>query len=150
MPKQYLRVAYFVVSLLGLAGITLVGVRYIESGGLSGLGYTDDTHPATSHFGPWAAIAVLTAGGVVASVLVAALKAMPQDRPVEPRSLLAPLLYPQTFIALCLSPLVFFTVAASIDIHKLGIAAYLSAFQNGFFWKQIIAGRDKQQSTNVA
>jgi hypothetical protein len=48
------------------------------------------------------------------------------------------MLYPQTFIALCVSPVVFFGALLALGGKDLGPAAYLAAFQNGFFWQRIL------------
>ena len=73
--------------------------------------------------------------GILSSALVAALKQLPQDQAVQIRKLGSILLRPNTFIALLVSPVVFYGVLVSLGDGAIGPLVYLAAFQNGFFWQ---------------
>lgn len=84
--------------------------------------------------------------GVVASVLVTGLRALPQDKRVQPEQIKEILLRPGCLIALCVSPVVFYGALISANAQVNGLLALLASFQNGFFWEQIL----RNQSSTVS
>jgi len=77
--------------------------------------------------------------GVLASVLADELAAQGR-RPISiTRVILQTLRRPHTWTALVVSPLVFYGVYAQVKYEPDSITALLLAFQNGFFWQNIIA-----------
>ena len=80
----------------------------------------------------------LTILGIAASLAVSTLRAARPNEPLDFKAFGRSLLYPQTFIALCLSPVVLFGAMIALDGKELGPALYLAAFQNGFFWQRVL------------
>lgn len=76
--------------------------------------------------------------GVLASVLVTGPKLLPQDQRVHLSQMKDILLRPGCMIALCVSPVVFYGALISANANASGLFALLAAFQNGFFWEQIL------------
>ena len=88
-------------------------------------------------------IAIATIIGVFASVMVSGLRQLPQDKRVRFEQLVDIFLRPGCLIALCVSPVVFYGVILSTAAHTGGAAALLAAFQNGFFWEQVLRTQSK-------
>jgi len=87
------------------------------------------------------AIGGLTILGVMVSIAVDGLRAQKQDAPLNFRAFFQSILYPQTFIALCVSPVVFFGALLTLDGKDIGPSVWLASFQNGFFWQRILDAR---------
>ena len=104
------------------------------------LGFAADRHSTIYELYRYPLFFLATVGGVLASACVASLRAMAPDEPVEGKLFLRNLLFPKTFIAMVGSPIVFFSVVAANDAQVLNLVSLLAAFQNGFFWEQIVAG----------
>jgi hypothetical protein len=75
---------------------------------------------------PTWSIGGLTIFGVMASLAVSALRAQPQNAPLNFGAFFGAPLYPQTFIALCVSPVVFFTALLGFDGKGFGTVGIFS------------------------
>lgn len=51
--------------------------------------------------------------------------------------------------ALCVSPIIFFSTYQAAGQQPDGVIAFCLAFQNGFFWKTIFAGAEKNNTQEV-
>jgi len=81
--------------------------------------------------------------GVLASVTVTGLRALPQDQRVQLEQIKDILLRPGCLIALCVSPVVFYGALISANAQVNGLFALLASFQNGFFWEQILRNQSR-------
>jgi hypothetical protein len=135
MSKTAIVMLLFVVSLALVIFTSLIGASAVLSGGLANLGFGPENAGASSSAWPIGSLTIL---GVLSSLGVNVLRAQKQDEPLNFRVFFSAMLYPQTFIALFVSPVVFFGAPVSIGANQLGPAAYLAAFQNGFFWQRIL------------
>jgi hypothetical protein len=86
-------------------------------------------------------MACTTLAGVVASVLVSGLKQLPQDQRIAVGSLVDMLGRPGALVAFVVSPIAIYGTLAAIGAQEVGLASYLAAFQNGFFWEQVLKQR---------
>jgi hypothetical protein len=86
-------------------------------------------------------IAAATMAGVVVGSLVSGLRQLPPRARVTVAQLLDLLLRPGMFIALCVSPVVLYGVLVVVNSEETGFLSMLAAFQNGFFWEQVLKGR---------
>lgn len=130
------RGALFAVGIMVLVTASYLGVAMLQP---STFGFGQPQEAPTQAY---VYVALWTFVGVASSVLVSVLRAMPQDAPVNARRLLDGFLYPRTFIALCVSPFVLFGALAAVHAESVGLLTYLGAFQNGFFWQQMLATRE--------
>jgi hypothetical protein len=92
------------------------------------------------------AMAAATIVGVIAGTLVSGLQQLPADQRVSFAQLLDMLLRPNMLIALCVSPVVFYVVLVAVNNQDTGLLSMLAAFQNGFFWEQVL----KRQRSSAA
>jgi hypothetical protein len=127
---------WLLLSIAAMLFLSLVGASVV-SGGLLGFGFSPDAPGKSSAYAGWL-VGGLTMVGVLASLAVNSLRAQPQDQPLDFSGFFRAMLYPQTFISLCVSPVVFFGALIALDGKELGPAVYLAAFQNGFFWQRIL------------
>lgn len=88
--------------------------------------------------GDYLGIAVATIVGVIAGTLIGGLRQLPPTERVSVSKLLDILLRPQMFIAFCVSPVVLYGVLAAANSSETGVLTILAAFQNGFFWEQVL------------
>lgn len=136
------KLAFLLMSIGLVVLVSLAGTASILSGGVQNFGFnvpSNSISPGANN--PAWMIGGLTILGVLASLAVNALRAQKQDSPLDFRAFFQALLYPQTFIALCVSPVVFFGALLSLDGKDIGPSACLAAFQNGFFWQRILDAR---------
>ncbi len=134
-----IRLLWLVLSVAIVLFISFVGASALLTGDLTNFGFnTESGVPTKSAVNPAWLLGSLTVAGVVASLAVNVLRAQRQDEPVRIRNFLNGMLYPQTFIALCVSPAVFFGVLIALDGRDLGAPVFLAAFQNGFFWQRVL------------
>jgi hypothetical protein len=83
-------------------------------------------------------MAVATIVGVVAGTLVSGLQQLPADKRVSLTNLVDMMLRPSMLIAFCVSPVVFYVVLVAVNNQETGLLSTLAAFQNGFFWEQVL------------
>jgi hypothetical protein len=83
-------------------------------------------------------VAAMTVFGVILSIIVSALKNMVPNQPVDMNRLTQNILVPQSMIALCVSPLVFYTFLVALGSTEPTFLTFFAAMQNGFFWQQIL------------
>jgi hypothetical protein len=89
--------------------VSLVGSSSVLFGHFSGFNFDIPSAAAGStsvNPGWW--VGVLTGFGVLASLAVSVLRAQDQNSPLDMRAFFRGMLYPQTFVALCVSPVVLF------------------------------------------
>jgi hypothetical protein len=140
--KISIKVLVLFLSILFLLFVCLVGSGSLLSGSLSNFGFnTSQASVGSGGINPAWPVGGLTIVGVLASLAVNVLRAQDPNKTVDFAAFLKSMLYPQTFIAICVSPVVFFGALLALDGKDLGPAVYLAAFQNGFFWQRIL---DKQ------
>jgi hypothetical protein len=123
---------YKLLVALGLAmfcGINFVGVSLYSMN--AGIGFDAPGRSAADAF-PLGGFMLL---GIIASALVAGLKALPQEQMVGLTKLWRRLMRPSTFIALLVSPVVFYGVLAGLGDGGLSLIHLFAALQNGFFWE---------------
>lgn len=120
--------------------VAIVGIMLF--GALNFIGLSQYQSPAGLGFGsPGDLLSVVLPlgsamlAGIIASAIVSALKQLPQDQAVRITLLGPMLLRPNTFIALLVSPVVFYGVLVGLGDGDVGPLLYLAAFQNGFFWQ---------------
>jgi hypothetical protein len=138
--KTSIKILLLLLSIALLLFISLVGSSALLPGGLSNFGFnTLGASPqAGNGINPAWPLGSLTIGGVFASLAVNVLRAQDPNAPVNFRTFFSGMLYPQTFIALCVSPVVFFGAMLALAGKDLGPSVYLAAFQNGFFWQRVL------------
>ena len=139
--KISVKVLVLLLSILFLLFVCLVGSGSLLSESLSNFGFNTSQASAAGGINPAWPVGGLTIVGVLASLAVNVLRAQDPNKTVDFPAFLKAMLYPQTFIAICVSPVVFFGALLALDGKDLGPAVYLAAFQNGFFWQRIL---DKQ------
>jgi hypothetical protein len=83
-------------------------------------------------------IAAMTIFGVILSIIVSALKNMVPNQPIDINRLMHNIFVPQSMIALCVSPLVFYTFLVALGSTEPTFLTFFAALQNGFFWQQIL------------
>ncbi|HEV7321535.1 MAG TPA: hypothetical protein VGO04_23260 [Ensifer sp.] len=121
------------------ACLAFVALNYLGVGVYSsalGLGFGDVGGQTASLI----ALCIAMCAGIVVSSLVVALRSLPSDKIVSIRALGNYLGRPNTFIALLVSPVVFYSILAGLGNGELGWLHYLAAFQNGFFWETALVG----------
>jgi hypothetical protein len=87
---------------------------------------------------------IATIIGVVSSIVVSALRQLPQDQRVSVPALADYMLRPNSFVALCISPVVFYGVLVAAGEQQTDTLSWLAAFQNGFFWEQVLKAQGAQ------
>ncbi len=135
-----MRIVLLSLAVVGFVIVNVLGVTLYTSP----LGFSFNTESTNLE-------AVLPLGGsmligVVASSLVAALKQMPQNRPVHFSKLIPVVLRPNTFIALLVSPVVFYGIVVALGDGSIGPLLYLASFQNGFFWQTALVPPNSRPS----
>ena len=130
-----IKIILFFASIAVLLFVSSIGSATI---GVSGFGFSGQTA-----IDPAWPIGGLTILGVVASIVVSALRKQRQNDPLDFRAFLRSLLVPQTFIAFCISPVVFFGALLALSGKDLGPSMYLAAFQNGFFWQRVLDAKSE-------
>jgi hypothetical protein len=84
---------------------------------------------------------IATIFGVVSSILVSGLRQLAPDARVRFRQILDLLIRPGPLIAFCVSPVVIYGVLIAANEDDFGFLSVLAAFQNGFFWEQVLKGQ---------
>jgi hypothetical protein len=134
-----------IVSIALLVLASMVGTSVLLAGRLPNFGFNASSDSvAVGALSPAWPIGGLTILGVVASLAVNILRAQRQDVPLDFKAFFRAMLYPQTFIAFCVSPVVFFGALLALGGKDLGPSVYLAAFQNGFFWQRILDAKKEQ------
>lgn len=128
MPRVAQGIGAVVAVAIGIS-ISYAGTAFIQG---ASFGFSDRDLVGGSLLG------LITISGVMASVLVSGLRQLPQRRRVALSTLTDMVLRPSALVAIACSPLPFFVTLALADIHSIGAASLLAAFQNGFFWEQIV------------
>jgi hypothetical protein len=138
--KTTIKLLLLALSVGLLLFISLIGSSSVLTGDPSSFGFNPAAPPTlgTNATNPAWPVGGLTILGVLASLAVNILRAQDPNVPVNLRSFFMAMLHPQTFIALCVSPVVFFGALLALDGKDLGPSVYLAAFQNGFFWQRIL------------
>jgi hypothetical protein len=139
--KTLIKIVLLLLSIAVLLFVCLVGSGTL-SGSLSSFGFNpvggaQAGTTANSNNPAWP-LGGLTIAGVLASLAVNVLRAQNQNAVIDYRAFFSGMLYPQTFIAICVSPVVFFGAMLALNGNDLGPSVYLAAFQNGFFWQRIL------------
>jgi len=119
--------------------LAFISLNYIGVGVYSsalGLGFGEVSDQAAS----LTALCIAMCAGIIVSSLVVALRSLPSDKIVNIRALGNHLGRPNTFIALLVSPVVFYSILAGLGDGELGWLHYMAAFQNGFFWETALVG----------
>lgn len=126
---------------LGLAFIFIVSAYFLDLllPGDPLLGYDEAEKPESS-FAWWLGLATIV--GILSNGVVAALRQMPANRPVQLVNLGNSLLFPGTLIAMFISPLVFFVTLEGLQGQPDTMLAVLAAYQNGFFWDSVLKSRE--------
>jgi hypothetical protein len=142
LARTILKLVLLGLSVALLLFLSLVGAALVHYGSSFSFGFDEARAPATANVvGSAWQIGGLTLLGVLASLAVNTLRAQNPDTPVNFRALFRAMLYPQTFVAICVSPIVFFGALIAFQGKELGPPLFLAAFQNGFFWQRILDGR---------
>ena len=127
------RIFLLIISLFVLSGVCILGSEALL---VSGLAFDNDK--GLVGVGRAGRVGGLTLLGILASLVVSALRSQKPNSPLNVRAVGMSILYPQTFIAICVGPVVFFGALLALEGKDLGPAGYLSAFQNGFFWQRVL------------
>lgn len=135
-----IKILLLLLSIALLIFISIAGASLLTGNLLSGFGFNpaEATQGRGQGINPGWPLGGLTIAGVLASLAVNVLRAQNPDTVVDFHAFLRGMLYPQTFIAICVSPVVFFGAMLALEGKDLGPSVYLAAFQNGFFWQRIL------------
>lgn len=125
------RPIFFFAAVLFVFLASWAGERALHS---SSFGFGESA-PSTQAY---IAVAVMTILGVTLSIIVSALKSMAPNLPVAANQLIAKIFVPQSMIALCVSPLVFYSFLVAVGSAEPTFLTYFAALQNGFFWQQVL------------
>ena len=127
-----IRVMILLVCIIMVFIVSWIGNNILHS---SGFGFGESGSPGSQTY---LAIAAMTIFGVILSIVVSALKNMAPNQPVDINRLRQNILVPQSMIALCVSPLVFYSFLVALGSTEPTFLTFFAALQNGFFWQQIL------------
>jgi hypothetical protein len=120
---------------LGLSITFVFGVCYLGWLLLRFVGFGFSPNYSTVEF---VYMAIATILGVIASILVSGFRQLDPKSRVKLQQVFDMLLRPGGLIALCVSPVVFYGVLIAAQGQDTGALSMLAAFQNGFFWEQVL------------
>jgi hypothetical protein len=124
----------------------LVVVCYFGSAVISDRGFGfEDQRPTIEYI----YTAGATLSGILSSVLVTGLRRLPSDQRVRFSTFLDLLTRPNSLIALLVSPVVYYAALVASNSQGIGGLGFLAAFQNGFFWEQILRTRTAETSEKL-
>jgi hypothetical protein len=125
------RIIVFAGCIIIVFFVSWVGNNILHSGVF---GFGQDSQSSQTYL----FVAAMTIFGVILSITVSALKSMVQSEPINLSRLRQNIFVPQSMIALCVSPLVFYTFLVALGSTEPTFLTFFAALQNGFFWQQIL------------